>query len=344
MTKHHPQNERMKHAYLTRLREARGMSEASIDHVAKAIARFEQYTGGRDFKAFHREQAKGFKQSLASQASQKNGKPLSKATVYSTMTSLKAFFMWLAEQPGYKSRIHYDDAEYFNVSMKDARVAKSAREKRVPTIEQIRYVVGRMPAGTDIERRDRAIIAATVLTGARDGALASIKIKHIDLQQGVLYQDAREVRTKASKSFPTYFFPVGDDFRDIFVGWIEFLRTERHFGFDDPVFPASRVELDETGKFHAVGVDRRAWSNADRIRAVFKTAFEAAGLPYFNPHSVRNLLARLGQQMCPDIESMKAWSQNLGHEDLTTTFTAYGALSSHRQAQLIQAIRTPETR
>jgi hypothetical protein len=142
--------------------------------------------------------------------------------------------------------------------MKDARIAKSTREQRVPTLEQIRFVVGRMPAGTEIERRDRAIIAATVLTGARDGALASIKLKHIDLHQGVLYQDAREVRTKASKSFPTYFFPVGKDFRDIFVSWIEFLRTEKHFGFDDPVFPASRVELDESGKFRAVGLDRRA--------------------------------------------------------------------------------------
>jgi integrase len=50
------------------------------------------------------------------------------------------------------------------------------------------------------------------------------------------------------------------------------------------------------------------------------------GLPYFNPHSFRKTLAQLGQKTCRDIETMKAWSQNLGHEDLMTTFTSYGTL------------------
>ena len=40
-------------------------SEASIDSVAKAIARFEAYTRYKDFKAFHVEQAKAFKRDLA---------------------------------------------------------------------------------------------------------------------------------------------------------------------------------------------------------------------------------------------------------------------------------------
>lgn len=60
-----------------------------------------------------------------------------------------------------------------------------------------------MPATTEIERRDRALIAFTVLTGARDGAIASFKIRHVDIDQGQIDQDAREVRTKFSKSFVT---------------------------------------------------------------------------------------------------------------------------------------------
>jgi hypothetical protein len=35
-----------------------------------------------------------------------------------------------------------------------------------------------MPVETAIERRDRALIAFTILTGARDGAIASLKLKH----------------------------------------------------------------------------------------------------------------------------------------------------------------------
>ena len=32
----------------------------------------------------------------------------------------------------------------------------------------------------------------------------------------------------------------------------------------------------------------------------------------------------------------KAWSQNLGHEQVVTTFTSFGQISPHRQGELIQ--------
>jgi hypothetical protein len=32
---------------------------------------------------------------------------------------------------------------------------------------------------------------------------------------------------------------------------------------------------------------------------------------------------------------MKAWSQNLGHEAMMTTFTSYGTISGHRQADIL---------
>jgi site-specific recombinase XerD len=169
MTSYNAANERMKRQYLAYLTEAQGYSEQSIDAVAKAIARFEAYTRCKDFKAFHIEQPRAFKRDLAEQRG-RGGEPLSKATLYVTLTALKRFFAWLAGQPGYKSRITYADAEYFNLSTKDTCIAKATRPARVPTLEQIRHVVRSMPASTDIERRDRALIAFTILTGARDGA------------------------------------------------------------------------------------------------------------------------------------------------------------------------------
>jgi integrase len=57
-----------------------------------------------------------------------------------------------------------------------------------------------------IERRDRALVAFTALTGARAGAIASLKLKHVDIDQGRVDQDARQVKTKFSKSFITWFF------------------------------------------------------------------------------------------------------------------------------------------
>jgi integrase len=338
MKTHSAKNERVKHAYFAYLREAKGMSEPSIDQAAKALSRFEAYTGCRDFKLFHRRQAEAFKQDLGGQRGQRTGEPLSKATVYSTLTALKAFFVWLAGQPGYKSRISYSDTEYFNMAMKDARIAKAAREPRVPTLEQIRHVLRSMPEVTAIERRNRAIIAFAILTGARDGAIASMKLKHVDLDQQLVEHDAREVRTKFSKSFPTYFFPVGDDIRDIVADWMAFLRTELLFGFDDPLFPATHIVVGDDGRFKADGLVRKAWSNAGPIRKVFKEAFETAGLPAFNPHSLRKTLAQMGQKRCRTIEQMKAWSQNLGHEELMTTFASYGNLGRSQQADLMATL------
>ena len=34
-----------------------------------------------------------------------------------------------------------------------------------------------------------------------------------------------------------------------------------------------------------------------------------AGFPYFNPHSFRSTLARLGEKVCRNAEDLKAWSQ-----------------------------------
>ena len=118
MKTHNPGNERIKRAYFTYLAEAKGFSEPTLDGIAKAMNRFETYTKFRDFKVFHIEQAKGFKASLAEQMSLRTKDCLSKATLCATLSALKRFFIWLAGQPGYKSRISYSDAEYFNLSAK----------------------------------------------------------------------------------------------------------------------------------------------------------------------------------------------------------------------------------
>src|SRR3954447_26328433 len=146
MRKHNPENERIKRRYFEHLQHARGLSEASIDPVAQAISRFEEYTGHRSFKQFHFEQAKGFKRRLAEQINHRTKQPLSKATLHSILASLKTFFQWLAREPGYRSKLNYSDAEYFNLSEKDTRAAKAVREQRVPPVEQTLHVLRTMPA------------------------------------------------------------------------------------------------------------------------------------------------------------------------------------------------------
>ena len=343
MRKHSPENERIKRRYFIFLKEAKRQNEASIDAVAKALSRFETYTKHRDFKTFHFEQAVGFKKHLAKQENQQTGEKLSKATLNSTLRHLKGFFQWLAMQSGYKSRISYTDTEYFNLSEKETRVAMARREKPAPTLDQIRHVIDSMPSATQIEQRNRALIAFTLLTGARDSAIASMKLKHVDFTSDNVFQDAREVNTKFSKTFTTFFFPVGDDVRQIVYDWVQYLKTDLLWGNDDPLFGKTHVVSGDTRRFQASGIKPEHWCTATPIRTIFREAFSAAGLPYFNPHSFRHTLGTLGQTVCQSPEDFKAWSQNLGHEGVLTTFYSYGEVQNQRQGEIFQQLKMPRT-
>ena len=63
-------------------------------------------------------------------------------------------------------------------------------------------------------------------------------------------------------------------------------------------------------------------------------------MPYFNPHSLRDMLTLLGEQICRTPEEFKAWSQNLGHEKVMTTFRSYGEVAERRQAEIIRSLGT----
>lgn len=341
MSKHNAKNERIKRQYLSYLKEAKRQSRATVDQVAAALALFEEDTKYRDLSAFHREQAVAFKKRLAERKNQKTGARLSKATMHATLSNLRRFFLWLAGQPGYKSRLQYSDADYFNLSEKDARVATARREKAFPTVEQVTYVLGLMGTTTDVERRNRALVAFTLLTGARDSAVASMKLKHIDLAAGSVFQDARDVKTKFSKTFTTFFFPVGEDVRKIVEDWVAWLREARLWGNDDPLFPATEIGLGPEQQFVATGLARKHWSTAAPIRVIFREAFVAAGLPYFNPHSLRRTLVQLGERHCQTPEEFKAWSQNLGHEEVLTTFYSYGYVATPRQGEILRDLGGP---
>jgi integrase len=342
MTKHNAENERVKHRYFSYLKEARRHSEATVDATAKALDRFECYTNHRDFKVFHLGQAIAFKRHLAEQRAARSGEKLSKATLNATLAQLKRFFQWLSFQPGFKASIQYSDADYFNLSEKESRIARARREQKAPTLEQVKHVIGTMPGNTEVECRNRALIAFTLLTGARDRAIASMKLKHVDLTENWVDQDAREVNTKFSKTFRTYFFPVGDDILRIFVAWVSYLRKEKFWGNDDPLFPATRIALGATRQFEVAGLERVHWSSASPIRSIFRAAFATAGLAYFNPHSFRNTLVLLGQNICKSPEDFKAWSQNLGHEQVLTTFLSYGEVSCKRQGEVMRTLAMPQ--
>lgn len=336
MIKHNDKNEHIKHKYLAYLEEAKRLSIKSADVAAAAIADFEKSTNYKDFKLFHIEQARKYKRFLNQSINGRTKKPLAKATIYSRLMAVKAFFIWLAGQPGYKSKISYPDCEYFNPSLNDSHIATAKRPQEVPTIEQITYTIEKMPTNSDVEKRNRALIAFTLLTGIRADAIASLTISNVDLENRFVNLDARHVRTKFRKSSRTTFFPVGREIELIVSDWIDHLTRKLLFSGGDPLFPSTMVAQNKSRRFEAQGLQRINWTKTDSIRKIFNSAFVAANLPYFNPHSFRHTLVQLGEKTCRTPEELKAWSQNLSHEKVLTTLTSYGQVSDSRQAELIK--------
>ncbi len=340
MNKLNAKNERIKRDYFRFQKEARGKSEATIDAMRKSLARFEEQTGHKDFATFRREQAIAFKRHLSGLEGVRSGETISLATQASTLNMLKEFFQWLAWQPGFKSRLHVPDVDYFTPSRKDASAAKAAKLRDYPSLEQIRAVVQAMPANTVVERRDRALLAFTILTGMRDRALASLSLRHIDLHKSppLVRQEPDRVDVKFSKAINTYFFPVGEDLKTIVIDWVEELRTQHLFSANDPLFPKTRLGRGNDMGFRTIGIEPAHWADASPIRAIFKAAFARAGLPYFPPHSFRHTLVHMMQSACRTPEEIKAWSQNLGHESIATTMTSYGKVDPHRQGEVLGRI------
>lgn len=328
-------NERIKRKYAQYLEQALGQSETSADKTLAAIVRFEESTRRKGFERFHIEQAKKFKDQLASEVNPKTGKPLAKGTITATLKALRTFLRWLSQEPGYRRSIRPNDADYFSPTLRDDRIARSAAQRPSPSVEQVRHVLAQMPDETAVQQRDRAMFATLLVTGIRVGALIGLKLRHINLKDRLLTQDPRDIRTKFGKRIETWFFPVGDEVEAILFDYVAILKTELLWGPDDPLFPRSLTERNADGNFETTGLDRAHWATSSPVRDVVKEAFAANDLPRYGPHSFRKTLVRLGQQLCKSPEDFKAWSQNLGHEDVMTTFASYGTLSPDRQREVI---------
>jgi integrase len=336
MTSYNAENERIKRRYFEWEKEANGKSTQTINNIRVALYLFEKCTSFKYFAQLNKDSIVAFKKELMKKENRKTNKPISKTYLLHTTKHLIDFFKWLSWQNGYKRKIHVPDTAYFNLSDKDIQTAHAPAHKKIPTINQIECVIKNMPAGTEIEKRNRALIAFLVLTGVRVNAAISLKLKHVFVDEGYIEQDPNEVKTKFGKKIVTYFFPVDELFKNIFVDWINFLKTEKHFDYESPLFPKTKLELDQNNQFVCEHLDSEHWQSTTTIREIVENAFETSGFQRYTPHSFRDLLVRLSYDLCKTPAQFKAWSQNLGHNSPLTTFTSYGHIPTYNQGEIIK--------
>lgn len=299
---------------------------------------FESFTRYESFKTFSKDQAISFKAWLEKRTNKK-GELLSLSSIRSTLKTLRDFFQWLAIHPQYGKKFDGKAIEYLRLSDNANRAARASRPKTPPTLEQVKTALSAMPHETDIEKRDRALFALTIITGARDDALVTLKIRDVDGQKRTIWQNPRHVRTKGRKSIVTRFVrAVMPSAEDIVLEWLEYAVSGLEFKPNDPLFPRTLVVSNPASmSFETQGLSREHWANAQPVRVIFKEAFEFVGIQYFNPHLFRNAICKWALDNCTQRE-YKALSQNIGHDHAMTTYNSYGTLTEDEQLEAVAGI------
>lgn len=331
-------NERIKNKYFKFLLTAKQKHIKSVDQSRKALKKYEEFSLYADFTAFKPDVAIAFKEYLLMQTAQFRGTPFSQHTLNSILKNVRDFFEWLAFESNYKKYIKLTDTAYLKPSLKEIAMTRRASFVNFAGVEELEKVVFQMKNETDIQKRDRAIIAFVLLTGVRDGTLKGFKLKLIDLSKELVHQDPKYVETKFGKEIYTFFFPVNARIKQIFIDYYNFLIKEKGFTGEDPLFPKLESMTSNEGLPLPPVLTKSHYRSMNPIREVFKQAFVKTGVKYYNPHSFRHTLVAYGEEICKTPEEFKAWSQNLGHEHVSTTFTSYGKLEVWKQGMVMGKI------
>lgn len=327
-----PSNERLRHAYIEHLRDAKKYSDKTIDAAMRHLSELERFMDGKDFGSLTKSEAKAFSDQVHQRPSKAGAETLSGSSIVHTLSDLRAFYGWLTTIKGRK--VDLEAVARLTPTRRVLMGLRTQPDKAPPTPDHIRQMLAAMGDQTVIERRDRALVAFIYLTGIRVGAVISLRCKHVKLADRQVVQNAREVNTKFGKNMLTSWFPVGNDIEQIVVAWVE-ERFKGGANPDAPLFPAKpryRLPGDETPEKETF------WKTSEPVREVFQEACQAAGIDTINPHSVRDTLMVLGFEMCATLAELKAWSQNLGHEKLDTSQLYYGKLDTNRQNALMQGL------
>ena len=332
------ENERIKRRYITWMRKAQGFAESTINGIEKALWLYDDFTGHQSYREFCQRTAVRFKEWLERRTHR--GKPVSDSTTYHHLKHAKAFFTWLAGQPGFKSKISLDAVSYLCLDKKKVKALSAPRLVEYPSLEYVKSLTDSIVIKTEIDRRDRALIAFLLLSAMRDRAVATLPIGCCDPECGRITQDPKVgVETKFGKVMQTYMFRFDDALLGYVAEWHDFLTREKLFGLHDPFFPKSKTELEDGGGcFVSKRVEPVFWKTTGSIRDILKNRAGKAGLKYYHPHSFRHAAVALSTRAARTPEEMKAVSQNLGHENVATTLTTYGTLEIPRVEAIVRGL------
>jgi len=179
-------NERIKRTYFRRLRGPSDLCEATIRNVEHSIGLYEEFTHFKDLGRFNQKKALEFKKWIESRRHRDS--MVAVATQYQILRKVKVFFYWLREQPGFRTRILLDDIGYLNLDRKEVKEATAYIGRQYPPLEYVVNLCNSIDIKSEIDMRDRALIAFTLLPGMRDKAIATLPLGRFSADASTINQ------------------------------------------------------------------------------------------------------------------------------------------------------------
>lgn len=337
-------NEQVKRNFYKYLEHQKGFSPKSVQCYENAIWLWEDFSNKEDFSNFNQTKAQEYVVWLKNKVKKNSQIKVSLSYCYDNLRYLKVFFSWLHKQSGYKSKINEVAPEYLNLTRGEVRIATQPKGRQSPTVEDIKIVIENIKGKSEIQMRDKALISLMFLTGARISAISTLPMRSFDREKLRIDQDPKlGVKTKNSKRIPTALIPLFySETLNYFVEWFDYLKQTKNFQPNDPIFPATKREngKENLGYYSSDEVEAIFWKSTTTVRKIFEKCFKDAGVRYYHPHTFRHLLVKEISKLPLTEEQKKAISQNLGHENVGTTFGSYGygKIDEERQMEIIKNI------
>lgn len=336
MKPYNPINERIKYEYFQYFVTAGKKSLKTLEQARKSIVEFEKHTSFMPFEGFNRDIAINYRKYLTERKGKRSGELIKVTTLRNLITPLITFLRWYVSQRHFKSKINLTDIDYLELSHNEQHALITTDYKRFPTPEILVKIISNYPQETDMQRRDVAMVAFTMLTAPRVEALRSLKLRHLDIKGRILKQYASDgVKTKFGNNFNTFFFPLIDPiFEKVSMQYVDYVLKDKLFNRNDPIFPKMTPILNQEQEFeHVLSKEHLEGENA--IREAFKRVYEHSNVEYYHPHAIRDTLMQIAYDNNLNTNDMMAWSANFGHKNVNISLRSYGGRMNDNDRQSI---------
>ncbi|KIN73558.1 tyrosine-type recombinase/integrase [Sulfitobacter guttiformis] len=315
-------------------------SEKTVVRHLAAIRYFESFLEGKLFAKLTTDDFASVREDLKRRANLDSTDSMSASSIKHTVSHLVMFFDWLLCQDGYR-RLPKDFAGYLKLPR--AVIARSAqvKQKQFPSLPEAEELLDAMPSRSLLDQRARALFALPFLGALRADTLVSLQIKHLDIEQRMILQDASVVRAKGGKSLSIMWFKIPVAFEVAVLTWVETLQG---LGFreDDALFPDAKYLKHRIVVAGRAAVSVPVMATAHAVTAAFDIACRKSDIKY-TPHAAKHTIGAERDIRALTQEERKAWSLNMGHDSEHTTEQHYGTMSDNKRFEVLENIGSKKT-